>query len=178
MLSHRAIGRAEAAHNVNAGKTLRLSGRAQLCERASHSDRGSENLTHLTYIDDEEYGFAIDAHVVRIRHVPNPFVHRRGPIRRPNIEGSSVNIEDGVLHAVAIRQRPGDLEGGVKILAGIVYWSVEIPVENEKVDAEVVRRRQLLFDGACRIILPARNRLTILIGAQRQSLEVIGSERA
>ena len=47
--------------------------------------------------------------------------------------------------------------------AGIVHRDVEVPVENGKIDAEVVSRGQLLLDRAYRIVLPCGARLAILI---------------
>jgi hypothetical protein len=52
----------------------------------------------------------------------------------------------------------------LEILARIVELRVEVPVKDKKIDAEAVRRRQLLLDRACEIVLPCGEGLAILIG--------------
>ena len=48
MLAHRPVGRSEAAHDVDAGQSLRLRRSAQLCKRCYHRSRSSKDLTHFS----------------------------------------------------------------------------------------------------------------------------------
>ena len=72
----------------------------------------------------------------------------------------------------------GDLECGVKILARIIGRSVEIPIKDEKVDAKAVRPSELLLHCTGRVVLPAGEGLTILVGAKWQPLEMDIGERS
>ena len=72
-----------------------------------------------------------------------------------------------------------ELESRVQILAWrTVDSSIEIPIEDEEIEAEAVRPRQLLLDGAGVVIAPTALGLEILIGTSDELLEMIAVERS
>lgn len=66
---------------------------------------------------------------------------------------------------MAIRQRTRDFESGIKILVslGIVHSGIEIPIEDEEIEAEAVGPCQLLLNGAGVVVAPTAQRLEILV---------------
>lgn len=73
---------------------------------------------------------------------------------------------------MTVGQSLRDLESGVEILPRIIDLHVVIPVEDEEIDAKIVRHGQLLLDRTRRVILPSGKGLAILIRPKRQTLEV------
>jgi hypothetical protein len=62
--------------------------------------------------------------------------------------------------------------GRIEIVAGFIHGGVEVPVEDEEIDAEVVRDSELLLHRTLTVVLPPRERLAILERAVRQTLEM------
>jgi hypothetical protein len=65
----------------------------------------------------------------------------------------------------------GDLESGVEIFA-IICLRLEVPIEDEEVDAGIVCPGELLFDRASRIVLPTGEGLAVLEGTINQSFKM------
>jgi len=162
----------EPAYDIHTRQALCHGGCSKLAQGACHGGRGPEGLSQLSHVDDHKEWFAVDLYVGRIDHVANPLVDGRRPVGRLGNEGRTINIKNRVLHTVAIRQIVSDLEGRVEILARVIDCSVEVPIEDEEIDAKVVGSGELLFDGTIGIILPTRYGLAILERTKRQAVEV------
>ena len=108
---------------------------------------------------------------------PTHSVTAAGRIGGSDIKRGTVYVRDRELHAVAVSQLCGDLQGGVEVFSGVSHNGIEVPLIDKEIETKIVGKRQLGFNGAIVVALLAGDRLALGIGAARESVEVEVSKR-